>query len=194
MQRNGIGVQSPLVNGSDIKRVNNNNLLTTGNYNVPSLGSIKMCKIISSDGVSITSNTNTITYSILIPANTFSSSGLIDLAYRLQKTGGTTSSWAVRIYTNTSNSLTGATYISNLSNAGGTVTCFQGFRYFRLNNGNIHYLNTGLSTLSDQGGYSTGESSSAFNLAVDNYIMIAIQKTVANAEICRGLFCRALGY
>jgi hypothetical protein len=29
---------------------------------------------------------------------------------------------------------------------------------------------------------------------VDNYIILAIQKSNGNAEICKGLFCRALGY
>jgi hypothetical protein len=194
MQISGVDVQSPLVNTLSIKSVNTNNLLTTGNYDVPNLGTIKLCSIIPSEGVLITSNTNTITYSVLIPAGTFSSSGLIDLAYRFQKTGGTASNWNTRLYINTSNSLTGATLIGNVFSVSGGTTWAQGFRYLRLHNGLIHYISTAVGTLNDQGGFTTGESSSAFNLNVDNYIILAIQKNVTNAEICRGLFFKVLGY
>jgi hypothetical protein len=194
MKINGIDVQNPLVNGLNIKSVNTNNLLTTGNYDVPNLGVIKLCKIIPSEGVSITSATNTIAYSFLIPANTFVSSGLIDLAYRFQKSAGTGSGWNTRLYINTSNSLTGATLIGNIFAAGTLQNYIQGFRYLRLFTNNIYFLNTGVTALTDLATTTTVESSAPFNLTVDNYIILAIQKSNGNAEICKGLFCRALGY
>lgn len=192
---NGIDVQNPLVNGSSIKSVNTNNLLTAGNYDVPPLGVIKLCKVIASNGTQITSTTlNTITYSILIPANTFLSSGLIDIACRFNKTGTTVSTWASRIYINTSNSLTGATLIATISNSNGVIGFVQGFRYLRIYNGNIYFLNTAIQGYTDLISYTQPESSTAFNVSADNYILLAIQKSTANAEVCQGSFCKVLGY
>jgi hypothetical protein len=194
MEINGVSVQSPLLSGTNIKKVNNASILASGNYNVPSLGVMKLCKIIPTEGTQITSTTNSITYSILIPANTFTSKGIIDFGCRLGHTGGTASTWQIRIYTNTSNTLTGATLIAVIANVAGNQIYIQGFRYFRLQSGNLYFFSTAIQASTDQQAYTSAEGSTTFSLSSDNYILVAIQKGTANSEICKGLFCKAIGY
>ena len=195
MKINGVDVQSPLVSGVSIKTLNSQPLPTSGNYDVPSFGRMKICNIIPSTGIQVIATTlNTVTYSILIRANTFSSNGILNFACRLGKSGGTTSTWNTRVYKNTSNSLTGAVQIASIVNGAGGTTFIQGIRYFRLEAGNMLFYPVTFQATSDIISGTNAESSTTFALNVDNYILIAIQKSVANAEICQGLFSKLVGY
>ena len=71
----------------------------------------------TTDGSIITSTTtNTLAGSVLVPANTFAAGDFIRVFARVKKTT-TISSTRIRLYANTSNSLSGATQIAD-SNAG----------------------------------------------------------------------------
>jgi hypothetical protein len=78
-------------------------------------GSIYSPKTVT-DGTLITSTTsNTLAGSVFVPANTFAAGDFIKIFARVKKTT-TTSSTRIRLYVNTSNSLSGATQIAD-SNA-----------------------------------------------------------------------------
>jgi hypothetical protein len=74
----------------------------------------------TTDGTSITGvATEQISASELIPANTFAVGDIINCRWRVRKTG-TLSGWGVKLYVNTSNSLTGATQIAQFGGIGNT--------------------------------------------------------------------------
>lgn len=195
MTINTVEVQSPLISGVNFKTLNSNNLLGGGNYNAPTLNRIKLCNIIPSTGAQVVATTaNTITYSALIPANTFTTNGILNFNCRLGRLGGTTSNWNVRIYTNTTNSLTGAVQVGSIQNATGSILFIQSIRYFRLESGNIYAYTTSFQNTTDILNQGNLEVSTSFALNVDNYILVAIQKNVLNTETCQGLFLKLIGY
>jgi hypothetical protein len=141
----------------------------------------------------LTSNANEITYSILIPANTFRTNGIIDFACRFSKIGST-SNWNVRMYKNTINSLTGAVQIASINNSSTNVLYSQCLRYFRLDSGNIYFYTINNQSTLHIVSTTIAEGSTTFNLAVDNYILFAIQKSVSDSTICKGVFYKLIGY
>jgi hypothetical protein len=126
------------------------------------------------DGTAVTgTTTNTISQSLLIPANTFTN-GMLECFLRMNKTGtaGTTS---VRMYSNTSNSLTGAALIASFGSLGTTSVFLQGERKFRINTNLLTGFTTTLATPSDITTGTGVQLSTAFNTSVSNYIIFAIQ-------------------
>ena len=151
----------------------------TGQYlvnGVPVGGSANPSVIAASyaDGTAVTGTTaNTISQSLLIPSNTFTN-GMLEVFLRMNKTG-TNGTTTVRIYTNTSNSLTGATLLSGFGALGTTSIFLQGERRYRINT-NLLTGTAGTSTSpSDITAATAAQLSTAFNTSVDNYIIFAIQ-------------------
>jgi hypothetical protein len=125
------------------------------------------------DGTAITgTTTETLSRSLLIPANTFSSNGMLEILTRMTKTG-TASTSNIRIYKNTSNTLTGATLIAANTTITGTNLFSQMIRTFRINSNIL----TGYTTASSLTDYASTSSllSTTFTTNVDNYIIISIQ-------------------
>jgi len=115
----------------------------------------------------------TVSQSLLIPANTFTD-GMLDVLCRMTKTGslGTTT---FKIYKNTSNTLTGATLLSTIASSSSATNLFlQGIRNYRINTNTISGLSNTAASLTD---YSIGSltSSTTFTTTVDNYILFTLQ-------------------
>jgi hypothetical protein len=153
---------------------------------------------IFSDGDAISNSTTEIlTYSALIPANTFvfNIGGIIDLTVRQNKVG-TASSAYLRIYTNTSPTLSGALLIGNWFNS--TITqYYEGLRTFSLNRNDIkYYPNTVTNRPSDDYFASTNltEQTSFFDFSVDNYILVSVQLVTRTSDVLYGSFLNLVCY
>ena len=125
------------------------------------------------DGTAVTGTTaETVSRSLLIPANTFSGNGMLEVIGRMTKTG-TAGTSTIKIYKNTSSTLTGATLIGTVSSIAGTNIFSQVSRLFRINS----------NTLSGMGSASSGQTdftsvsavtSTTFTTNVDNYILFSL--------------------
>jgi hypothetical protein len=127
------------------------------------------------DGAAVTgTTTETLSQSLLIPANTYSANGMLEILCRMTKTG-TAGTSTVRIFKNTSNTLTGATLIGALTSAASATSLYtQAIRTFRVNSNTISGLQTGTVGTTD---ILTAPNivSTTFTTNVDNYIIFSIQ-------------------
>jgi hypothetical protein len=131
----------------------------------------------ATNGTAVTGTTNdTLSRSLLIPANTFTGNGMLEILARSFKTGSA-GNQSLRAYTNTSASLTGATLIATFMAASSQVLP-QGIRTFRINSNTLSGTFASTSGNSDYVA-ANGKSSATFNTTVDNYIIISIQLTNA---------------
>lgn len=138
-----------------------------------------------SDGTTVTgTTTETLSQSLLIPANTFSSNGMLEILYRMNKVGinGTTT---VKIYKNTSNTLTGATLITNMGGASTNIIFSQGIRLFRINSNTLSGIASATTSGSDLVTSTSAPLSTTFTTNVDNYILFSItfNNTLDSANI-----------
>lgn len=153
---------------------------------------------IFSDGNAVSnSTTETLTYSALIPANTFvfNFGGIIDLTVRQNKIG-TLSLPSLRIYTNTSPSLTGATLLAYWSNQN-TSNYFEGLRTFSLNRNDIKYYPPNITNRASDDYFTTSgttEGNSFFDFSVDNYILVSVQLSSRTTDVIYGSFLNVLCY
>lgn len=145
----------------------------------------------AADGTNITGTINEVlSQSLLIPANTFTNNGILDIFCRMTKTG-TAGVSNLRIYKNTSNTLTGSTLIATLTASLAASNLYtQAIRTFRINSNNL----TGLQTPTVQTFDTiTGPNlvSTTFTTNVDNYIIFSIQlgstADSANVSIARAI-------
>jgi len=188
--------QDELISGTNIKTINGSSVLGSGDLVVSGGGgALKFSSLQVVNGTSVTnSTTETVTYSVLVPANTFSSTAFFDVTTRFTKTGSL-SGWSARIYKNTSNSLTGATLIATLGNpftASNTYT--QNARFFRVSSSIIRYYQANFAGITDNISNNVNEGGTTFNLAVDNYFLVTIQMGAITVDTIRGVFCKVLGY
>jgi hypothetical protein len=135
---------------------------------------------ISTTGTIVTGTTaNTITQSVLIPANTLYRTNTLDILARFSKTGSV-GGGNYRIYINTSNTLTGATLIATLYQiAGGAViTNHQNTRSFFYDGTNLtgNLAATAIS-VTDILQTTTTPVSVVYNSANNYYLIFAIQLT-----------------
>jgi hypothetical protein len=119
------GLQATLVSGTNIKTINSNSLLGSGNLVIA--GGQIVPAVSNTIGTTITGLTNAISDSFLLPANTFSSNCQFELQWYPSRIAGTGTASQGLVYINSTNSLTGATLFAtggNLTNTGVTnVTC-----------------------------------------------------------------------
>jgi hypothetical protein len=173
--------------------------LVDSTLNIPQYGggggALKFSSLQVVNGTSVTnSTTQTITYSVLVPANTFTSEAFFDVTTRFTKTGSL-SSWSARIYKNTSNTLTGATLIATLGNpftASNTYT--QNARFFRVSSSIIRYYQANFAGITDNISNNVNEGSTTFDLSVDNYFLVTIQLGTIVTDTIRGVMFKVLGY
>lgn len=135
---------------------------------------------IGTTGTIVTGTTaNTITQSVLIPANTLAANNTLDILARFSKTGSV-GGGNYRVYINTSNTLTGATLIATLYQiAGGAViTNHQNIRSFFYNGtnltGNLSAANISVTDIQQT---TTIPVSVAYNSATAYHLIFAIQLT-----------------
>ncbi len=164
----------PIVQSGSTKKVSVQDIadLASGGSSNPSV-----IALTATNGTAVTGTTvNTLSQSLLIPANTFTGDGMLEILTRAFKTG-TVGSQSLRAYKNTSASLTGATLIATFM-LNNTIIFPQGIRTFRINSNTLSgtFAST---TGNDDYVNANGKSSTTFDITVDNYIIIAIQLTSA---------------
>ena len=161
--------QAALVSGTNIKTVNGNSLLGSGNVNIGP----KLLGWSGYLGTTTTGTTLTVCHSLLIPANTLSLNNILEVQFRMFRQSGNLGQLYGRIYFNTTNSLTGATLFNTTFTMNGGSTQFLGLveRNFSYNGTNLTgYSNTAFSD------YTTGPALNvAFNYTVNNYILFTMQ-------------------
>jgi hypothetical protein len=125
------------------------------------------------NGTAVTGTTaETLSQSLLIPANTFSSNGMLEVLCRMTKIG-TAGTSTVKIYKNTSNTLTGATLIATITSLESNIRLFaQGIRTFRINSNTLTGINSSANFLDLAS--ATSILSTTFTTNVDNYIIFSI--------------------
>ena len=182
------GIQPTLVSGTSIKTINSTSLLGSGNISVQSPLVISLSAV---SATAVTGTTaNSIASAILIPANTFNSSGIIDIMGRYQKTG-TAGGQNLRLYVNTSASLTGATLVANFYN--GTNINAGAWRTANISSNTINFYSLTGATSSDLGTNAGTTATATFNTTVDNYIIFAVQ-LVSGSDSCVLQYHKVLKY
>jgi hypothetical protein len=161
------GMQTELVSGTNIKTINSNSLLGSGNITIQTNPST----IGAANGTAITGTTIQISASVLIPAGTLVANNTIYIKAFINKTAGTGVT-TPRYYVNTANTLTGATLLG----AGGGMSTSVYFQRFERNiffdGTNLNSFFAGTSAAND---YTlSGITLTAFNPLVDNYLIFAI--------------------
>jgi hypothetical protein len=129
----------------------------------------------TTDSAGLTGATNQIAFSQLIVGNTFTVGDIIKVLFRTRKTG-TTNGVNLRLYINTTSSLTGAT----------ALALFTATQYGQLERNlaiktatNTETFNTTVSTAADNATAINAASSTNINWTVDQYIIFAIQQNTA---------------
>jgi len=161
--------QAALVSGTNIKTVNGNSLLGSGNVNIGP----RLLGWSGFLGTTTTGTTLTICHSLLIPANTLSLNNILEVQFRMFRQSGNLGQLYGRIYFNTTNSLTGATLFNTTFTMNG-----GGSQYVGLVERNFGYNGTVLSSYSNTAfsDYTTGVALNvSFNYAVNNYILFTMQ-------------------
>jgi hypothetical protein len=163
------GKQDTLVSGTNIKTVNGNSLVGSGNVNIGP----KLLGWSGGLGTTTTGTTLTVCHSLLIPANTLSLNNILQVQFRMFRQSGNLGQMYGRIYFNTTNSLTGATLFNTIFTMNG-----GGSQYVGLVERNFGYNGTVLSSYSNTAfsDYTTGVALNvSFNYAVNNYILFTMQ-------------------
>ena len=167
------GKQATLVSGTNIKTVNGNSLVGSGDVttNPRTLTSI--------NGSNLTGTANQISASVLIPANTLVSNNTIYIKSLLTKTAGSTTSTG-RIYINTSNSLSGATLLATAAsmNAATYHQRFDRNLFFDGTNLNVFIPTTASSSDFTVGGITLVP----FNPATAYYLIFAVQNSTTTPD------------
>jgi hypothetical protein len=161
--------QAALVSGTNIKTVNGNSLLGSGNVNIGP----KLLGWSGGLGTTTSGTAITVCHSLRIPANTLSLNNILQVQFRMFRQGSNLGQLYGRIYFNTTNSLTGATLFNTTFTMNG-----GGSQYVGLVERNFGYNGTVLSSYSNTAfsDYTTGVALNvAFNYTVDNYILFTMQ-------------------
>lgn len=166
------GKQNTLVSGTNIKTINGNSILGSGNISIS--GVANPTTLSSKIGSNLIGTTNQISAFVLIPAGTINTNNSIYIRNLLTKTAGSTASTA-RIYINTNNSLTGATLL-------GTAGSMTSTNYIQRFERNFFFDGTNLYVYNPSNGISTDLTSGtrtlvSFNPAIDNYLLFAVQNS-----------------
>ena len=166
------GKQNTLVSGTNIKTINGNSILGSGNLTLSGIANPRT--LASVVGSNLTGNTNQISTSVLIPANTLVTDNTIYIKGLLTKTAGSSSS-TPRVYINTTNSLSGATLLATPLPMTGTAYHQRVERHFYFNGTNLNGLASNSGASSDA--TSNAITLTAFNPANAYYLIFAIQNS-----------------
>lgn len=174
------GKQDTLVSGTNIKTINGASVLGEGDLTVT--GSGNPTTISSVTGIGVNGLNNTTSATVLIPANSIATNNTIYIKAYIDRTvvsgsGSTT----FRFYINTTNSLTGATFLGSGA-AMATTVRFQRFeRNIFVDAFNLNCFNTGTSASND---YSISALSPIpFNKTVDNYLIFTVQHSASATDV-----------
>jgi hypothetical protein len=133
----------------------------------------------ATDGTASSGTTNTISISVLIPANTFALDDVIRINHRVRTTG-TAGIRETRVYANTTNAIAGAVLVSTAS-LPATILATNLQRFLAVKNAttNTEVVTATSSLLTDYNVITTAVSTLAINWTVDQYIIFAV--VVVNA-------------
>lgn len=175
---NGSSLQPLLVSGTNIKTVNSNSLLGSGNISIS--GNPSAVGIQSGNATTVNSAGVTISKSITVAANTLASSCVLDFTTRMVRLTGTTSQAFIQVYKNTSNSLTGATLIAkgNLFSTTDNTNVMQ--RTFNITGGNIVFHNANDPQNTDVITSNQTIGTTTFTVSATNYILVAISNSATD--------------
>ena len=168
--------QATLVSGTNIKTVNGNSLLGSGNVTT------NPRTIQSVNGTNVSGLVNLQSASVFIPAGTIVTNNTIYIKAFIERTvvSGAGSS-GFRFYVNTTNTITGATFLGSSASMASTVR-FQRFeRNIFYDGTNLNLFFTGTSAANDY--VASGISLIGFNPAVDNYLIFAVQHTASATDV-----------
>ena len=167
------GKQDTLVSGTNIKTVNGNSLLGSGNVttNPRTLASV--------NGNNLTGTANQISARVLIPANTLVTNNSIFINSLLTKTAGSTTS-TPRIYINTTNSLTGATLLATLNGMSASNNYQRIYRTYFFDGTNLNGLLALAAGSSDV--LTNVITLTPFNPAIDYYLLFAVQNSTTTPD------------
>lgn len=178
--------QATLVSGTNIKTVNGNSLVGSGDVSL----NPKYLGHSASTGSLSVSTAVTISKALRIPANTLTTDTLLEIQWRLVRIVGNTGQMSTRLYINTSNSMTGATLISGIAtiNGGGTQYSIKCDKTITCRTNGFSWMNSGASEF-------TGVGLNAYNLnrTVDQYLLFTVQ-SATSGETCLVDFFRVLQY
>jgi hypothetical protein len=126
---------------------------------------------------------DSIAQSVLIPANTFVVGDCIRIRAAFSKTATVSTAFDVKLFWNTTNSVTGATQLA-IYNSLSSDTSISLYRTMTFKSGNQAFLySTGTSIVEDTGLSGTvvsGVTLSNINITTDGYIMSSVQRRVAS--------------
>ena len=163
--------QDTLVSGTNIKTINSTSLLGSGDITIA--GASPYTTVGNSAGILVNNSTaNTISASILIPANTLVATKVLQLRAQVRKVGGTGTA-NIRFYINTTNSLVGATQIGQAQNMTGAGQMQRVMRDFYITISSLQcYLPTNAIATDVSSGAMTNV---AYVLATPYYLIGAVQ-------------------
>lgn len=163
--------QATLVSGTNIKTINSTSLLGSGDITIA--GASPYTTVGNSAGILVNNSTaNTISASILIPANTLVATKVLQLRAQVRKIGGSGTA-NIRFYINTTNSLVGATQIGQAQNMTGSGQMQRVQRDFYITNSTLQcYLPTNPIATDVSSGAMT---SVTYTLANAYYLIGAVQ-------------------
>jgi len=173
-----IAVQATLTSGVNIRSINNQTLLTTGNLNI-------FQQLINTGGSVITGTTaNSISTSTTIASTFLGTQSNLQLRVKILKTIGSATT-DVRLYINTTNSLSGATLIATAQQmtTAGSVQNF--WRDIFINGSTMYFFPASTAASSDLTNYTAGTFTIAASTAY--FFIVAIQNgsTTDSAQILR---------
>jgi hypothetical protein len=154
----------------------NNNFTEVYNGKVRLLGSN-----FTSLGANVTgTTTETLSASLLIPANTLNADAYLNIYGLFERIGASVlGAINCNMYKNTTNSLTGATKIATLSSMAAAAKSYSTMREMYITGGVITYMSNSASLSSNIASANFSDQTTTFNVGVDNYIIFAVQ--LANA-------------
>jgi hypothetical protein len=128
----------------------------------------------ATDGTASSGTSNTISISVLIPANTFAVDDVIRINHRVRATG-ILAIRETRIYANTTNAIAGAVLISTASLTN-TILAANMQRFLAIKNAttNTEVITATTNLLTDYNNLTTAVSTLAINWTVDQYIIFAV--------------------
>ena len=171
--------QDTLVSGTNIKTINGSSVLGSGNLTISGTQSVRLLGAnYTTPGASVTGTlTETLSASLLIPANTLGANAFLNIYGLFERVASSTTLGTIScsLFKNTTNSLTGATRIAAFSSIGATGRSYPTLREMYITGGLLTYTSTGTSTASGLPAANFTDSTTTFNVAVDNYLIFAVQ-------------------
>ena len=170
------GKQDTLVSGTNIKTVNGNSLVGSGNVTT------NPRTIQSVNGTNVSGLVNLQSASVFIPAGTISTNNTIYIKAFIERTVASGAGSSIfRFYVNTTNTITGATFLGSGSGMATTVK-FQRFeRNIFFDGTHLNLFLTGTSAANDYS--ASGISLIGFNPAVNNYLLFAVQHSTSATDV-----------